>query len=172
MRKYFQLLSLLSSLLLSGALSAQDSPDWEIPVISKLVGTTIDIPEQEYYQVFDNIEGFLTAQFVQTGSTFQARIRTVSGWRKRAYTARQFYDIGLSIDLMGDIDPVVLSRLKGEPNFERVMATLQRLPKDVSMTLYLQDGGRISGRFLGLDGHHFVLKRGAPVALSEFQWAK
>jgi len=159
MPKYIQSLSLLNCLLLSGALVAQDRPDWEIPVISKLVGTTIDIPEQEYYQVFDNIDGFLTAQFVQTGSTFRARIRTLSGWRERAYTARQFYDVGLAIDLMGNIDPVVLSRLKGEPNFERVMVTLQQLPEEVSMTLYLQDGGSISGRYLGLDGHHFVFKK-------------
>ncbi|MCH8328001.1 MAG: hypothetical protein IID15_05695, partial [Candidatus Marinimicrobia bacterium] len=90
---------------------------------------------------------------------FQARIRTANGWLKRNYSARQFYDLGLSIDLLGDIDPVVLARLKGVPNFERVMETMQQLPVEVIMTLYLAGGDRIKGRFMGLDGYHFMLQK-------------
>ena len=146
-------------MLLVGILCAQDRPDWEIPVVSKRVGTTIDIPEQEYYQVFDNIDGFLSANFVHRDSTFQARIRTANGWLKRNYSARQFYDLGLSIDLLGDINPAVLARLKGVPDFERVMETMRQLPVDVSMTLYLADNGHVKGRYVGLDGHHFMLRK-------------
>ena len=159
MTKYLRLLSLLNILLMPGIAAGQDSADWEIPVISKRVGTVIEIPEQEYYQVFDNVNGFLTAQFVQVGALFHARIQTESGLLKRTYSAKQFYDLGLAIDRAGDIDPAVLARLRGESQFEQVMANLEALPTDVTMTLFLRDGEKVKGRFVGLEGHEFRIQK-------------
>lgn len=131
--------------------------DWEIRVISKLVGTSIEIPEQEYYRIFGELEGFLTAQFMQVGATFEARIRTRDGWQRRRYTPRQFYDLGLAIDLAGEIDPRVLAELSGETDYHQAVADIQALPTGVQMVLYRRAGKAVRGTYHGFDGHHFLL---------------
>ena len=146
-----------SLLLLAGALSAQETTDWEIPVISRLVGASIDIPEQEYYRIFGEIEGFLTAQFIQQGESFEARIRTRDGWERRRYTPREFYDLGLAIDLTGEIDPQVLAELSGETVYRAKVADIQALPTGVRMTLHRREGRAVRGTFAGFEGHHFIL---------------
>ena len=146
-----------SLLLLAGALSAQQPGDWEIPVLSRLVGTSIDIPEQEYYHIFGEIDGFLTAQFMQVGESFEVRIRTRDGWERRRYTPREFYDLGLAIDLAGEIDPQVLAELSGENTYRATQAEIEALPTDVRMTLYRREGRAVRGTYTGFDGQHFKL---------------
>ncbi|UCD38517.1 MAG: hypothetical protein JSW54_03305 [Fidelibacterota bacterium] len=82
-----------STLLLSAILAGQMPSSDEIPVVSEYVGATIDIPEQEYYQIFGKVRGFLSAQFRETPKGFQAVIQTKRGWKRRTYTRREFYDL-------------------------------------------------------------------------------
>ncbi|MFB0517574.1 MAG: hypothetical protein ACETWG_13375, partial [Candidatus Neomarinimicrobiota bacterium] len=104
----------ISTLLLVSLLAGQQRGAWEIPVVSKYVGATIDIPEQEYYQIFGKARGFLSAQFRETAKGFEAIIQTERGWLTRSYTRREFYDLGLAVDLRGPIDPRVWVELSGQ----------------------------------------------------------
>ena len=133
--KYLNLLTRASVGLLAGSLVAQTTgPD--IRVVSQIVGATIDIPEQEYYRIFDRVEGFLSAQFLEVDGGFEARIRTERGRLRRAYSSRRFYDLGLAIDLRGPIDPLVLAVLSGQIAFEETVAHIARFPRGVVMAIY------------------------------------
>lgn len=158
MRKYFNLLTRASACLLAGSLMAQTAGPGEIRVVSQLVGSTIDIPEQEYYQIFDQVEGFLLAQFLEVEDGFEARIRTERGRLRRSFAPRRFYDLGLAIDLKGPIDPLVLAELSGQIAFEETVARIERLPRGVVMTIYRDRAKRERGVFEGFDGYHFSLK--------------
>lgn len=157
-RKYFNLLTRASLGLLAGSLLAQTAGPGDIRVVSQLVGSSIDIPEQEYYQIFDNVEGFLLAQFLEVDGGFEARIRTERRWLKRPYSPRRFYDLGLAIDLKGPIDPLVLAELSGQIAFEETVAHIERLPRGVVMAIYRDAAKRNRGVFEGFEGHHFYLK--------------
>ena len=126
--------------------------------MSEYVGTTIDIPEQEYYQVFDKVRGFLSAQFRETDRGYQAVIQTKRGWIRRSYSTREFYDLGLEIDLTGPIDPGVWAELSGQRVFEETVASMGELPVGVRMILVLESGRTRRGDYLGFEGHHFKLK--------------
>ncbi|UCH09638.1 MAG: hypothetical protein JSU61_10490 [Fidelibacterota bacterium] len=143
---------------MSGDLVGQIPAAREIPVISEYVGTTIDIPEQEYYQVFDRVRGFLSAQFRETERGYQAVIQTKRGWIRRSYTPREFYDLGLAIDLTGPIDPGVWAELSGQRVFEETVTSMGELPIGVSMILVLESGRTRRGEYLGFVGHQFNLR--------------
>jgi hypothetical protein len=139
-------------------MSGQIPAEREIPVVSEYVGTTIDIPEQEYYQVFDKVRGFLSAQFRETDRGYQAVIQTKRGWIRRSYSLREFYDLGLMIDLTGPIDPEVLAELSGQRVFEETVANMGELPHGVTMILVLESGRSRRGEYLGFEGHHYKLR--------------
>lgn len=147
-----------SACLLAGSLIAQTAGPGDIRVVSQLVGSTIDIPEQEYYQIFDNVEGFLSAQFLEVDGGFEARIRTERRRLRRIFSPRRFYDLGLAIDLKGPIDPLVLAELSGQIAFEETVAHIERLPRGVVMAIYRHTAKRERGVFEGFEGHHFYLK--------------
>lgn len=155
--KYLNLLTRASVGLLAGSLVAQTTgPD--IRVVSQIVGATIDIPEQEYYRIFDRVEGFLSAQFLEVDGGFEARIRTERGRLRRAYSSRRFYDLGLAIDLRGPIDPLVLAVLSGQIAFEETVAHIERFPRGVVMAIYRDKAKPTRGVFEGFEDHHFYLK--------------
>jgi hypothetical protein len=156
MRKYLGLSRAISPFLLAVTVHGQVLPTEEIPVVSDYVGTTIDIPEQEYYQIFEKVRGFLSAQFQDTPDGFEAVIQTERRWLKRRYTEREFYDLALSIDLRGPIDPEVWKEL--QIVFEETVADMQELPTDVTMILFLESGKGYRGVYQGFDGRHFNLK--------------
>ena len=158
MRKSSSLLTAASALLLAGSLTGQPRVSGEIRAISQLVGTTIDIPEEEYYRIFGNVKGFRLAQFRETAGGFQATIQTKKGWFKRSYTPREFYDLGLAIDLRGPIDPQVLAELSGQLAFEETVAGLGDLPLGVRMMLLYESGKLSRGVYQGFKGHNFTLK--------------
>jgi len=152
-------LSILISLLLPAILTAAgQTGSGEIPVVSEFVGTTIDIPEQQYYRIFDNVPGFINAQFKETGTGFKATIRSRTGWQTRRYTAREFYDLGLAVDLAGPIDSLVLIELSGQITFERTVAAMQELPLGVKMVIYREGDRPARGRYQGFEGQYFHLK--------------
>ncbi|MEE9466580.1 MAG: hypothetical protein V3W14_13510, partial [Candidatus Neomarinimicrobiota bacterium] len=152
-------LSILISLLLPAILTAAgQTGSGEIPVVSEFVGTTIDIPEQQYYQIFDNVPGFISAQFKETGTGFKATIRTRKGWENRRYTAREFYDLSLAVDLAGPIDSLVLIELTGRITFEQTVTAMQELPLEVKMVIYREQGKPARGRYQGFEGQFFHLK--------------
>jgi len=159
MRKSFSLSTAVSIFLLAGFVAGQPLGSGEIPVLSKLVGATIDIPEQEYYQVFSKVKGFLSAQFQETTTGFQAIIRTRKGWVTRSYAPREFYDLGLAIDLAGPIDPRVWDELSGKRVFEETVAEIGELPLGVKMIVYRESGKLSRGVYQGFRGHHFHLAR-------------
>ncbi len=136
----------------------QQNISGEIRVLSRLVGATIDIPEEEYYSIFDNPRGFLSAQFVETSGGFQARILTERGWITRSYSPREFYDLGLAIDLMGPIDSTVWIELSGQRIFEETAASMTELPPDVRMILMDESGKFNRGLYQEFRGHYFYLK--------------
>ncbi len=147
-----------SACLLAGSLIAQTAGPGDIRVVSQLVGSTIDIPEQEYYQIFHSVEGFRTAHFLEVDGGFEARIRTERGRLRRLFSPRNFYDLGLAIDLKGPIDPLVLAELSGQIAFEETVAHIERVPKGVVMAIYRDAAKRQRGVFEGFEGHHFYLK--------------
>lgn len=127
-------------------------------MVSKFVGTTIDIPEQKYYRIFDDVPDFINAQFQASGNGFKALIRTRSGWRSLRYSAREFYDLGLAIDLAGPIDSLVLLELTGKPAFEETVAAMQELPLGVRMVIYREREGKVRGRYQQFEGQYFHLQ--------------
>ncbi len=158
MRRFTGLSKLFSLLLMMGLLPARQMSSGEIPVVSKFVGTTIDIPEQQYYRIFEKVPDFINAQFQETGNGFKAIIRTRSGWRTRRYSAREFYDLGLAIDLAGPIDSLVLVELSGKIAFEEMVAAMQELPLGVKIVIYREKERRVRGRYQGFEGQHFHLQ--------------
>lgn len=168
MLKYLNWLAALSLLLLPGILPAQRINANEVHIISKLVGFTIESPEQDYYKIFGNVRDFRSAQFYKTGNSFTALIVTGRGNKTRKYTPRKFYDLGLEIDRKGPIDPEVWKVLSGQRTFEAVVAGIDTIPIGVEMTLTrsLNRVGR--GTYLGFRGHHFYLKdrRGRKIKIS------
>lgn len=156
--KYLNWSTALSILILPGILPAQNIDANEVHIISKLVGFTIESPEQDYYKIFGNVRDFRSAQFYQTGNGFTALIVTGRGNKTRNYTRRKFYDLGLEIDRKGPIDPEVWKVLSGQRTFEAVAAGIDTIPIGVEMTLSrsLNRVGR--GTYLGFKGHHFYLK--------------
>ncbi len=147
-----------SVLLLAGILAGQSRSSREIPLVSEFVGATIDVPEQEYYRIFDKVRGFLSAQFRETPDGFQALIRTKKGWVTRDYTRREFYDLSLAIDLTGPIDPGVWIELSGQRVFEETVAGIQELPLGVRMMLFYDSGRLGRGIYQGFTGHTLGLK--------------
>ncbi len=144
--------------MLVSAAAGQPQSAREIPVVSQHVGTSIDIAEEEYYDIFGDVRGFLSGQFQETPEGFEAVIRTKRRWIRRHYSAREFYDLGLAVDLRGPIDPEVPAELSGERVFDETAASMQELPVGVRMLIF-QDGGRLSrGLYERFDGRHFVLK--------------
>jgi hypothetical protein len=158
MRKYFGLSTVTSSILLAVAANGQVLPTEEIPVVSEYVGTTIDIPEQEYYQIFDKVRGFLSAQFQETPTGFEAVVQTERRWLRRRYTEREFYDLALRIDLTGPIDPEVWKELSGQVAYEATIADLDTIPTEVTMILFLESGKGYRGVYQGFDGRYFNLR--------------
>ncbi len=158
MRRFTGLSKLFSLLLLMGWLPARQMSPSEVPVVSKFVGTTIDIPEQQYYRLFEKVPDFINAQFQETGNGFKAIIRTRSGWQTRRYSAREFYDLGLAIDLAGPIDSLVLVELSGQLAFEETVAAMQELPLGVKMVIYREKESRVRGRYQGFEGQHLHLQ--------------
>ncbi|MCK4578236.1 MAG: hypothetical protein KAU50_05560 [Candidatus Marinimicrobia bacterium] len=152
------LLIQISGLFVGGWLAGQPTVSREIPVVSEFVGSTIDIPEQTYYQIFDNVDGFITAQFRESNTGFQARIRTEQGWQTRAYTSREFYDLALAIDLAGPIDPEVLIELSGKPAFYALVDSLATIPIDVKMVVKKAKSRKFRGRYQGFRGQYILLK--------------
>jgi len=157
MRKYSKLLILLS-ILAGPEQGACQKKSADIPVISKLIGTTVDIPEQEYYQVFEGVDGFLTAQFQQTSRGYVARIRTEKGWETRQYSPRAFYELGLAVDLKGPIDPLVLAGLRGQIAFDKMAARITLIPAGVRMSIARESARTRRGRFIEFSGIHFQLQ--------------
>ncbi len=127
-------------------------------MVSKLVGSTIDIPEEEYYRIFGNLKGFRSAQFQEAAGGIQAKILTKKGWLTRKYTLREFYDLGLAIDIMGPMDPRVWAELSGQRAFEETVSDIGELPLGVRMTLFHESGKLARGIYQGFKGHHFYLK--------------
>jgi hypothetical protein len=158
MRRFTGLSKLFSLLLTVGLLPARQMSPGEVQVVSKFVGTTIDIPEQQYYRIFDKVPDFINAQFQGTGNGFKAIIRTRRGGLVRRYSAREFYDLGLAIDLAGPIDSLVLVELSGKPAFEETVAAMQELPLGVKMVIYREKDRRVRGRYQGFEGQHFHLQ--------------
>lgn len=160
MKKSSSLLTAASVLLLAGSVAGQGQPrsGGEIQVVSKLVGATIDIPEEEYYRIFGNLKGFRSAQFQEITGGIQAKIQTNKGWLTRKYTLREFYDLGLAIDLTGPMDPRVWAELSGQRAFEETVASIGELPLEVRMTLFYGSGRFVRGIYQGFKGHHFYLK--------------
>ena len=156
-------MTVASCLLLTRFAAGQPVESQEISVLSQVVGSTIDIPEQEYYQIFGSVKGFLSAQFQETEVGFRAVIRTKRRWLTRDYSAREFYDLGLALDLKGPIDPEVLAELSGQIAFEETVADLRQLPAGVQMRLYRDKGRPVPGVYEKFEGHHFSLlgRRGA-----------
>ena len=163
MRKYSSLLTIASCLALTRFAAGQPVDSQEIPVLSQVVGSTIDIPEEEYYQIFGSMKGFLSAQFQETDTGFKAVIRTKRRWLTRDYTAREFYDLGLALDLQGPIDAEVLAELSGQIAFEKTVADLLQLPTGVQMRLFRDKGRSVPGIYEKFEGHHFSVRgrRGA-----------
>jgi len=153
-------LTATSILLLAGSGAGQDQPPTrgEIQVVSKLVGATVDIPEEEYYRIFGNMKGFRSAQFQETTGGVRAKILTEKGWLTRKYTLREFYDLGLAIDLIGPMDPRVWAELSGQRAFEETVASIGELPLEVRMTLFYESGRLVRGIYQGFKGHHFYLR--------------
>ena len=160
MKKFLSLLTAASVLLLAGSVAAQGQPRTmgEIRVLSKFVGATIDIPEEEYYRIFGNLKDFRSAQFRETTGGIQAKILTKKGWITRKYTLREFYDLGLVIDLMGPMDPRVWAELSGQRAFEETVAGIGELPLEVRMMLFHESGKLVRGIYQGFKGHHFYLR--------------
>ncbi len=158
MRKSLRLLTAVSAFLLAGFAAGQSHSSREIPLISEFVGATIDIPEEEYYQVFGDVRGFLSAQFHETANGFRAVIRTEKGWITRSYSPREFYDLALAIDLAGPIDPQVWVELSGKRVFEETVAGIGELPLGVRMILFSESGKLSRGVYQGFAGHHFRLE--------------
>jgi len=158
MKKYLNLLMSASALLLAGSLTGQPRGAGEIRVVSQLVGATIDIPEEEYYRLFGNLKGFRSAQFRETAGGFQARIRTEKGWITRSYTPREFYDLGLAVDLTGPMDPRVWAELSGQRAFDETVANIGEIPLGVRMMLFHKSGRLSRGVYQGFEGHHLYLK--------------
>jgi len=160
MKKSSSLLTAASVLLLAGSVAGQDQPRTrgEIRVVSKLVGAAVDIPEEEYYRIFGNLKGFRSAQFQEAAGGIQAKILTKKGWLTRKYTLREFYDLGLTIDLIGPMDPRVWAELSGQRAFEETVASIGELPLEVRMTLFHESGRLVRGIYQGFKGHHFYLR--------------
>jgi hypothetical protein len=167
MRRYSSL-SIALEILILGVLSGQTESSREIPVLSKYVGSSIEIPEQQYYGIFDNVDGFIKGQFRSTGAGFKANIRTEKGWIVRNFTTREFYDIGLSIDLAGPIDTLVFLEMSGTLAYADLVDSIETLPRDVYMALSRAGDKRVTGYFREFDGENIYLEPrfGKPRAVS------
>ena len=158
MRSYLSI-SIALEILIGGVLSGQTEVGPEIAVLSQYVGSSIEIPEQQYYGIFDNIDGFIKGQFRATGDGFKANIRTEKGWIVRHLTTREFYDIGLRIDLAGPIDTLVFLELSGSMAYADLGDSIASLPKDVYMVLSRSGAKRVTGYFREFDGQKIHLER-------------
>ncbi|MFC1480710.1 hypothetical protein ACFL6E_00490 [Candidatus Neomarinimicrobiota bacterium] len=152
-------LSIALELLISGILFGQTEVSPEIAVLSKYVGSSIEIPEQQYYDIFDNIDGFIKGQFRATADGFKANIRSEKGWIVRHFTSREFYDMGLAIDLAGPIDTLVFLEMSGTLAYAALVDTIKTLPKDVYMSLSRAGDKQVTGYFRKFDGQNIHMEK-------------
>ncbi len=157
MRRYLSL-SIALDILVAGLLSGQSAASSEIPVLSQFVGSSIEIPEQQYYGIFDKVDGFIKGQFRATEGGFRANIRTEKGWIVRHFTAREFYDLGLAIDMTGPIDTLVFLEISGTLAYAALVDSIAALPRDVYMALSRTGDKQVRGYFRDFDGQNIYLE--------------
>ena len=159
---------LLANLFFAAALvTAQEQSLSEIAVVSKYVGATVDIAEQDYYQVFPRVRGFLSGQFIDTGKDIEAIILTKRGRTIRPYTRRAFYDLGVRIGLAGPIQPVDWAELSGQNAFDAVVDFITGIPPGVRISLYRGLKKPIRGTYRGFSGHTFRVVAGSVETIHE-----
>ena len=143
-----------SLLFISVAFIHAQTPD--IIPLSKKVGLTVDAEENIFYRIFNDIDGFYSAQFYDVGKNkIVVQIVFVDfsqkSVRRRSMTTEEFIDLKHHVDAQPYITDIDRQAISETLTYLTTVSIIESIPNDQYIVIEHRSGKKVRGSVLGIE---------------------
>jgi len=143
-----------SLLFISVAFIHAQTPD--IIPLSKKVGLTVDAEENIFYRIFNDIDGFYSAQFYDVGKNkIVVQIVFVDfsqkSVRRRSMTTEEFIDLKHHVDAQPYITDIDRQAISENLTYLTTVSIIESIPHDQYIVIEHRSGKKVRGSVLGVE---------------------
>ncbi len=143
-----------SLLFISVAFIHAQTPD--IIPLSKKVGLTVDAEENIFYRIFNDIDGFYSAQFYDVGKNkIVVQIVFVDfsqkSVRRRSMTTEEFIDLKHHVDAQPYITDIDRQAISENLTYLTTVSIIESIPHDQYIVIEHRSGKKVRGSVLGIE---------------------
>ena len=128
----------------------------DIIPLSKKVGLTVDAEENVFYRIFNDIEGFFSAQFYEVGNEkIVVQIVFVDfsqkSVRRRSMSLQEFIDLKHHIDAQPFITENDRKAIRENLTYLTTISIIESIPHDQFIVIEHRTGKKVRGSVLGIE---------------------
>ena len=128
----------------------------DIIPLSKKVGLTVDAEENIFYRIFNNIDGFYSAQFYDVGKNkIVVQIVFVDfsqkSVRRRSMTTEEFIDLKHHVDAQPYITDIDRQAISENLTYLTTISIIESIPHDQYIVIEHRSGKKVRGSVLGVE---------------------
>ena len=128
----------------------------DIIPLSKKVGLTVDAEENVFYRIFNDIDGFFSAQFYEVGNEkIVVQIVFVDfsqkSVRRRSMSLQEFIDLKHHIDVQPFITENDRKAIRENLTYLTTISIIESIPQDQFIVIEHRTGKKVRGSVLGVE---------------------
>ena len=128
----------------------------DIIPLSKKVGLTVDAEENIFYRIFNDIDGFYSAQFYDVGKNkIVVQIVFVDfsqkSVRRRSMTTEEFIDLKHHVDAQPYITDIDRQAISENLTYLTTVSIIESIPHDQYIVIEHRSGKKVRGSVLGVE---------------------
>ena len=128
----------------------------DIIPLSKKVGLTVDAEENIFYRIFNDIDGFYSAQFYDVGKNkIVVQIVFVDfsqkSVRRRSMTTEEFIDLKHHVDAQPYITDIDRQAISENLTYLTTVSIIESIPNDQYIVIEHRSGKKVRGSVLGIE---------------------
>jgi len=128
----------------------------DIIPLSKKVGLTVDAEENIFYRIFNDIDGFYSAQFYDVGKNkIVVQIVFVDfsqkSVRRRSMTTEEFIDLKHHVDAQPYITDIDRQAISENLTYLTTVSIIESIPYDQYIVIEHRSGKKVRGSVLGVE---------------------
>ena len=128
----------------------------DIIPLSKKVGLTVDAEENIFYRIFNDIDGFFSAQFYEVGNNkIVVQIVFVDfsqkSVRRRTMKMKEFIDLQHHVDAQPFITDIDREAISKNLTYLTTIDIIESIPHDQFIVIKHRSGKKIRGSVLGIE---------------------
>ena len=128
----------------------------DIIPLSKKVGLTVDAEENIFYRIFNDIDGFYSAQFYDVGKN-KIIVQIVfvdfsqKSVRRRSMTTEEFIDLKHHVDAQPYITDIDRQAISENLTYLTTVSIIESIPHDQYIVIEHRSGKKVRGSVLGVE---------------------